>query len=468
MSSSKPANLKGAATMDPHRVLPQAPDAESGLLSSILIDPIHTLDLCDESHLTKEHFAVPANGEVFQQLQDMRTSGEAIDFISLTQRLRDARKLDFCGGAAAITGLFTLLPTSANAPLYIKIIEEKFTLRALIRSGTEIVGRAYDEQDNVQGLLDEAERQICSISRHDTAKTESRTTKSLVVDFMHRLQHTLERNGEIAGISTGFPDVDKILDGLKGGEMTVIAARPSAGKTALAMNIAEHIAVTDRIPTAVFSLEMSNEQLINRMVLGMARVNWQMVRNNLLLERDYAAINDSAARLSDAPIHFIDKSGVSPSYIGAVLRRWKKRHGIKVAFIDYLQLVKGSKNYKGDNRQAEVAEISGGLKAIAKELDIAMVVLAQLNRSPDSRTGPGRGVPRVSDLRESGAIEQDADVIGLLHRDEMYAETDDEREEAQGKATLNIAKQRNGPTGPVRLTFLKEITRFETRAVDPN
>ena len=258
-----------------------------------------------------------------------------------------------------------------------------------------------------------------------------------------------------------------MTDGLHGAEMFVIAARPSMGKTAFAMNMAEHIAVETGKPVAVFSLEMSSQQLVQRFLCSIARVNLGSIRNGFLSDRDFPALTAGAARLASAKILIDDTSSLSILELRAKARRMKSQHDIAVIFIDYLQLLRSSSRRAQDNRQLEIAEISAGLKALAKELDIPIVVLAQLNRNPEQRTGDSKGRPRLSDLRESGTIEQDADVVGLLVREIYYADTDEAKAEAEGKATLIIAKQRNGPTDDVPLTFLKEFTRFEDRTDAP-
>jgi replicative DNA helicase len=285
-----------------------------------------------------------------------------------------------------------------------------------------------------------------------------------VMEAIHAIEALYERRGAITGLETGFAELDKMLDGLHEAEMIVIAARPSMGKTALAMNICEHIALEMKLPVAVFSLEMSTSQLVQRLLCSRARVNLGSVRNGFLAERDFPALTVAASKLAESRIFIDDTPGLSIMELRAKSRRLSSQHNIKAIFIDYLQLLRSTSKRAQDNRQLEIAEISSGLKALAKELKLPIVVLAQLNRNPEQRSGESKGRPRLSDLRESGSIEQDADVVGLLVREEYYAESDEERQENSGKATLIIAKQRNGPVGDVPLTFLKEFTRFENRA----
>ena len=278
------------------------------------------------------------------------------------------------------------------------------------------------------------------------------------------IQELVDRRGAVSGLSTGIKTLDDMTNGLHGAEMIVIAARPSMGKTALAMNIAEFIAVEGKKPVAVFSLEMSTQQLVQRLLCSRARVSLSRLRDGFLTERDFPAITGAGAKLADSKFFIDDTPGLSILELRAKARRLKSQHDIQAIFIDYLQLLRSTSRRAQDNRQLEIAEISSGIKALAKELNVPIVVLAQLNRNPESRSGESKGRPRLSDLRESGSIEQDADLVGLLVREEYYAESDQEREESAGKATLIIAKQRNGPVGDVPLTFLKEFTRFETRA----
>ncbi len=448
---------------DIHRLLPQSPEAEQGVLSSFLLSPRDVGGMCAEKLIKPEHFHLPAHGIIYGVLLELWDTNKPIDFITLTQLMRDRSLLDQVGGAAFLTGLFTFLPTAANAAYYIEILEEKYTLREIIRVCTEYAARSYDEQDDVPNLLNDVEQKVFAIAQ-DRFKDRVSSMKQMVVAAIGSIQELYDRRGSISGLPTGFADFDKMTDGLHGAEMVVIAARPSMGKTAFAMNIAEHIAVDLKRAVAVFSLEMNAQQLVQRLLCSRARVNMGRVRDGFLSERDFPALQAAASKLAEAKIFIDDTSGLSILELRAKARRMKSQHDIAAIFIDYLQLLRSTSRRAQDNRQLEIAEISSGLKAIAKELNIPVVVLAQLNRNPEQRSGDSKGRPRLSDLRESGSIEQDADLVGLLVREEYYAESDDEKKESEGKATLIIAKQRNGPVGDVPLTFLKEFTRFETRA----
>ena len=464
---NKPAELHSAPAHyrpDIHRLLPQSPDAEKGVLCSFLLAPEEVGGFCEEKGVTPEKFHIPAHGEIFKTLMDMKAARKPITFITLTELLRDTRRLDQCGGAAFCTELFTFLPTAVNCAYYIEILMQKSDARELIKVCTEHAARAYDEQDQIPQLIDSAEKAIMGIASHRIEVSEHEPIKETVIGAIQALEDMHGRKGGIGGVSTGFHQFDRMTDGLQKTDMIVIAARPSAGKTAWMMNVAEHITLDCKLAAAVFSLEMSKKQLMQRLLLSRARVNWVRFRDGISHDRDYPALTEAASQIATSNLIINDRSGVSIGYLRTALRRMMRKRELACAFIDYIQLLRGVKSYKGDNRQAEVAEISGGVKELAKELGIPIVVLAQLSRAPDARGGAVKGRPKLSDLRESGAIEQDADLVGLLHREEMYADTEEEKIESEGRATLIIAKARNGPTGDIPLTFLKEFTRFQTRA----
>ncbi len=452
-------------TPDVHRLLPASSDAEQGVLCSILLAPSEVAGMCTERRIRRENFHVPAHGIIYEVLNEMWDASRPIDVITLTETLRARMQLDSVGGAAFVSDLFTFLPTAANAAFYLDIVKEKHTLRQIIRVCTEFASRSYDEQDNVSGLLDEVEGRVFEIAQ-ERLREKALGIKDHVMSAVSAIQDLYERRGGITGLATGFADLDKMTDGLHNSEMIVIAARPSMGKTALAMNMAEHLAVEEKRPVAVFSLEMSAQQLVQRLLCSRAKVNLGRVRDGFLVERDFTAIASAAGKLAESKIFIDDSAGLSILELRAKARRLKSQNGIEAIFIDYLQLLRSTSRRAQDNRQLEIAEISSGIKGLAKELDIPIVVLAQLNRNPEQRAGDSKGRPRLSDLRESGSIEQDADLVGLLVREEYYADNDEDKKEAEGKATLIIAKQRNGPVGDVSLTFLKEFTRFETRAAE--
>jgi replicative DNA helicase len=425
----------------------------------MLISPREIIAECVEK-INEHYFYDPAHQTIYTILVELWNAGQGIDLITFTQVLRDRNLLETVGGAAAVTSLFTFVPTAANVTYYLEIVRDKYILRQIIAACTESVRRSFEEQDEVHNLLDEVEQKIFSVGE-DRFKGQVLTMKDQVMEAIEAIEQLYERRGGITGIATGFAELDRMTNGLHEGEMIVIAARPSMGKTALAMNIAEHVAINEKLPVAVFSLEMSSQQLVQRLLCSRARVNLQKVRDGFLAERDFPSLTAAASKLAEAQIFIDDSASLSILELRAKARRLKAQKDIKLIVVDYLQLLRSTTRRAQDNRQLEISEISSGLKGLAKELKVPVLVLAQLNRQPEARTG---GKPRLSDLRESGSIEQDADLVGLLVRPEIYEEDEDARAEKAGEAELIIAKQRNGPVGEIALTFLKEFTRFEDRA----
>src|SRR5213075_820765 len=453
-----PSSPTGSA-QDIHRAPPHSIEAEQGVLGSMLISPRDAIAEVVEK-INEEYFYVPAHQTIYSVLVDLWNAGAAIDLITFTQVLRDRNLLETVGGAAAVTSLFTFVPTAANVGYYLEIVRDKYILRSIIAASTESVRRAYEEQDEVGNLLDEVEQRIFAVGE-DRFKGQMLSMKDQVMEAIEAIEKLYERKGGITGISSGFVEFDRMTSGLHPSEMIVIAARPSMGKTALAMNIAEHAAIDERLSVGVFSLEMSGQQLVQRLLCSRARVNLQKVRDGFLGERDFPSLTAAASKLAEAKIFIDDSASLSILELRAKARRLKAQQNVRLLIVDYLQLLRSTSRRAQDNRQLEISEISAGLKGLAKELKIPIVVVAQLNRQPEQRTG---GKPRLSDLRESGSIEQDADLVGLLVRPEIYEEDEEARAEKAGEAELIIAKQRNGPVGEIPLTFLKEFTRFETRA----
>jgi len=401
---------------------------------------------------------------IFTALAEMYDSRQAIDLITLQQRLKDKQLLEQVGGLAYLSTLPDAVPSAANLTYYLEIVKEKYFLRKMIHTCTDVVGRVYDYEGEVDALMDEVERDILRISE-SRVDQKSNTIKELVKKAITQIEDFHQRQGMLTGVATGFTDLDKMTSGLHAGEMIVIAARPSMGKTSLAMNIAEHVAIDQKLPVGVFSLEMTSESLVLRMLCSRSRVNLRNVRDGFLAERDFPKLTGAAGKLANAPLFIDDSSGLSVLQLRAKARRMAQQYGIKLFVIDYLQLLH-STSRRAENRQQEIADISNGVKALAKELSVPVIVLAQLNRELEKDKSRK---PRMSDLRESGAIEQDADLIGLLYKP---SSGDDEEGSAGGggedqdavAVNLLIAKQRNGPTGDVNLTFLKSITRFENAA----
>jgi replicative DNA helicase len=465
-SKKRPSSQKsGSYLPDIHRSLPSSIDAEKGLLGSILLAPDRVVDECIQQKITSEYFHLPSHALIFDTALTMRDTSKPIDFISITQYLEDRKQLEEAGGAGAIADLFTFVPTPANAGYYMTLLREKYLLRKIILICSEYTSRAYEEQGDIQILLDEVEEKVLEIG-DDRFGAKIPDMKQLAMQALEEIEQLVHNRGGITGLPSGFAGIDSLTNGLHGGEMIVIAARPSMGKTALAMNIAEHVAMDAGKSVIVYSLEMSTQQLMQRLLCSRARVDLNKLRQQFIGKNDMGNLISATTKLSECKMFIDDTPGLSILELRARARRLHSRHGVDLIVIDYLQLLRSPSKRAQENRQIEVAEISSGIKALAKELRVPIVVLAQLNRNPESRTGGSKGKPRLSDLRESGSIEQDADVVGLLWREEYYADDDDTRKESEGRSELIIAKQRNGPVGDIPLTFLKHFTRFEDRAPD--
>ncbi len=446
------------------RLPPHSIEAEQGVLGCILLSPSESLGICLEK--------LKAGSEVFYDLRHQTLFGEfiamydarqPIDLITVQQRLRDLNQLDGVGGLAYLSGLMDAVPSAANLAYYLDIVREKHVLRKMLQTCTGVLGRVHEHEGEVDQLLDEVERDILKISQ-DRETITNRGMKDLVRGAIAMIEDYHQRAGGLTGISTGFVDLDKMTSGMHEGEMIVIAARPSMGKTSLAMNIAEHIVINEGLPVGVFSLEMTSESLVMRMLCSLARVNGRSIRDGFLAEADMRKLTGAAGKMAKAPLIIDDTPGLSILQLRARARRMWQQHGIKVLVIDYLQLLHSSAKKAQDNRQQEIADISNGVKALAKELKCPVIVLSQLNRELEKDKNRK---PRLSDLRESGAIEQDADVVALLYK----PSTDDDEDAGTERqpqdvvpVNLLIAKQRNGPTGDVRLSFLKGFTRFESAA----
>src|ERR1700752_1670965 len=422
------------------RSLPYSEDAEKGVLCSLVLSPREVGDLCI-LRLHPEAFYSPAHKIIYELVIEFSDKSKPIDFISLKQTLKDRGFLEEVGGPEFLNELYTFVPTAANAGYYVDIVREKYLLRRLILACDSLSRRCYDDQENVEPLLDDAERQIFEITG-DHVKIDVVPTKDLVMEAIEQIEKIYENRGSVTGLPTGFTDLDRMTSGLHPAEMIVIAARPSMGKTAFAMNVAEHVSLDVGKPVGVFSLEMSSQQLVQRLLCSRAKVDLQKVRNGFLSERDFPSLTTAASHLAGANLYIDDTPGLSISELRAKARRLKANNKIELLVIDYLQLLLSTTRRAQDNRQLEISEISGGIKALAKELEIPVIVVAQLNRQPDARAkGDTPGRPRLSDLRESGSIEQDADVVGLLVRPEYYATDEEEKERSAGEAELIIAKQ---------------------------
>jgi replicative DNA helicase len=452
----------GTPTVD--RLPPHSPECEVGVLGCILLSPNECIGECLEKlKMGAEAFYDLRHQTIFSTLVEMFDSREAIDLITLQQRLKDKQLLEQVGGLSYLASLPDAVPSAANVSYYLDFVHEKYLLRKMIHVCTDVVGKVYEFEGEVDMLMDEVERDILKISE-SRVTGENDTIKDLVKKAITTIEEYHQRQGMLTGVPTGFTDLDKMTSGLHGGEMIVIAARPSMGKTSLAMNIAEHVAIEQKLPVGVFSLEMTSESLVLRMLCSRSRVNMRNVRDGFLAERDFPKLTSSAGKLSNAPLFIDDSSGLSILQLRAKARRMHQQHGIKLFVIDYLQLLHSTAR-RAENRQQEIADISNGIKGLAKELSVPIIVLAQLNREMEKDKSRK---PRMSDLRESGAIEQDADLIGLLYKPSSGDDDDNPTNagETEDSVAVNllIAKQRNGPTGDVNLTFMRSFTRFENAA----
>ena len=442
------------------RALPHAIGPEKSLLSSMLQDPAEYVMRAEEKGLTPEHFYHPSHKVIYQVMRELSNNNVAIELVSFTQILLDRDLLDKIGGPSAVTEIYTYSPTAAHFEHHLNIIKDKFTLRNIIASCTEAITRSYEDQEEVPALLDEVEQKIFAI-REGAQTNEAPSVKQDILKVIDDFEKYMSSNGAPMGIKTGYKKLDEMSNGLKPGELLIIAARPSMGKTSFVMNLIEHICLDQNLPSMVFSLEMTSSQLVQRLLFARARYAMTNLRDGIKPQKDdLNRIKRVAAEISESKLFIDDTASISISELRAKARRKKKEEDIQVIAVDYLQLMRSTSKQAQNSREREIAEISAGLKALAKELGIPIIVLAQLNRGPENRGG----TPRMSDLRESGSIEQDADMVGLLFRSAYYADDQEERDEKDGEAEINLAKNRNGPTGSIPLTFIKELMRFETRA----
>ena len=465
-TETKPARRRSSATAGLHtpmldRLPPHSIEAEQGVLGCVLLSPHECMGECIEKlKRGGEVFYDLRHRTIYDTLAEMYDAKEAIDMITLQQRLRDRNQLEGVGGLEYLAPLPDRVPSSANLKYYLEIVWEKHILREMIRTCTEVVAQVYDNEGEVDRLVDEVETRILRISEErESSKMGTSTIKDLVHVAIGKIEEYHANQGMLTGLSTGFVDLDKMTTGLHGGEMIVIAARPSMGKTSLAMNVAEAVAIDQKLPVGVFSLDMTAESLVLRMLCSRSRVNLRKIRDGFFSERDFPKLTGAAGKMAAAPLFIDDSPGLSILQLRAKARRMWQQHGIKLFVIDYLQLLHSTAR-RAENRQQEIADISNGVKALAKELDVPVIVLSQLNRELEKDKSRK---PRLSDLRESGSIEQDADLVALLYK--PSGDEDEETPEQEGVAVrLYIAKQRNGPTGDVDLTFLKPYTRFEGSA----
>ncbi len=429
---------------------PQNVEAEQSVLGAILIDNealTTSLEL-----LVPDYFYKDSHRRLFLSMIELFDKNEPIDIITLTDHLKRKGEIDLVGGVQYLTSLVTMIPTSANIRYHAKIVREKALVRGLLHTATDIAKNVYESDLDAEELIDYAEKQIFDLSEK-RINIAFATLKDVIKDSFKMIEQLHSRKDTVTGVPTGFKELDEMTTGLQKSDLIIIGGRPSMGKTAFSLNIAQHVGVEMKEPVAIFSLEMSKEQLAFRMLCSEAMVDSNQIRKGFIKRDDWHSLTSAASKLAESPIFIDDSSAINILEMRAKARRMKATHGLSMIVVDYLQLMRGRGNT--ERREQEISEISRSLKALAKELSVPVIALSQLNRSVESRTGVKK--PTLADLRESGAIEQDADVIIFLYRDEVYNKNSPDN---KGKAEIIIAKQRNGPTGEIPLTFMSHCTRF--------
>ncbi len=437
--------------------LPAHPDAERFVLGSILLDDSLYPQIAGA--LAPEDFSLEAHRRIFCRMGELYERGERIDRVTLAHELQRHGQLESCGGISYLVSLDEGLPATSNVESYVRIVRDKAALRRLIFAAQKVIDRCLLGQEEPDQILASAEEALLKLGEA-RVNTGLLTPREVIEGYEGGVNAFLDPSRRIKGISTGFVKFDEMTGGLHPGELIILAARPAMGKTAMALNIAHHVATgRNPRPVAIFSLEMSKESLLTRLICAAARVDSQKFRAGYLNAEERRRLSMAATQLVEAPLFLDDTPGINLMDMHAKLRRLRAEHGLGLAIVDYLQLMSGRGRF--ENRVQEISSLSRGLKLMAKDLAVPLLVLSQLNRAPDLREGDHR--PQLSDLRESGSIEQDADVVAFIFREEVYKP---DREDLRGRAELIIAKQRNGPTGKVHLVFLRHLTKFENPASD--
>ncbi|MGB2942249.1 MAG: replicative DNA helicase [Candidatus Macondimonas sp.] len=455
MSERRTGGSSVSAELDAMRVPPHSREAEQSLLGGLMLDEASWEAVADQ--VTEEDFYFVAHRLIFRALASLAEAGQPRDVVTASEWLQREGSLETAGGLAYVGTLARDTPSAANVAAYASIVRARSVLRQLIRIGTDIAQSGYDPQGReVPELIDAAERQVFQIADAGLRNKQGFVPiRRLLTEALDKIDILFQSDNPITGLGTGLIDFDEKTAGLQPGDLVVIAGRPSMGKTSFAMNLAEHAAIRDKVPTAIFSMEMPGQQLAMRMISSLGRIDQSKVRTGRLSDSDWPRITSAATLIAEAPMFIDDSPALSPTEIRARARRLKREHGLGLIVVDYLQLMQVPGNK--ENRTTEISEISRSLKALAKELSVPVIALSQLNRNLEQR--PNKR-PVMSDLRESGGIEQDADLIVFIYRDEVYNPESPDK----GTAEIIIAKQRNGPTGTVRLTFLGQYTRFENFA----
>ena len=431
------------------RIPPHNQEAEQSVIGAIFLEPQALITAAEI--LQFEDFYRVAHQKIFQTMNRLSDQGKPIDVITVTEELASKKELEDVGGLSYLTEIANSVPTAANIAHYARIVEEKALLRRLIRVATNIVEDGFTREDEVEALLSEAEKKMMEVSNRKNAG-DFRHIKDVLVQTYDNIELLHSRKGDITGVPTGFRDLDRITAGFQRNDLIIVAARPSVGKTAFALNVAQNVATKTEENVAIFSLEMGAEQLVMRMLCAEGNIDAQVLRTGALTAEDWRKLTMAMGSLSNAGIFIDDTPGIRINEIRSKCRRLKQEYGLGMILIDYLQLIVGSGNGK-ENRQQEVSEISRSLKALARELQVPVIALSQLSRGVEQRQDKR---PMMSDLRESGSIEQDADIVSFLYREDYY----DKETENQNMIEIIIAKQRNGPTGTVTLAFVKEFNKF--------
>jgi replicative DNA helicase len=445
------SKLKTEKASSLYHLPPQSLEAEESILSAILVDNDTLLEVLEI--LSPKDFYRSAHQKIFAAISELFSKSEPIDLVTLSNILREHDRLEEIGGATYLANLVDTVPLAANAQHYAKIVYDKACLRRLIEKSNEITKRCFEDRGDVDNVIDFAESSIFEISENKI-RPAFYPIGEIIESNIDALEERQGNRALVTGVATGFTKIDELTAGFQKSDLVIIAGRPGMGKTSFALNIAKHAAVDANIPVAIFSLEMSKEQLSLRMLSCDARIDSSRLRRGFISQDDWIKITDTAGVLSQAPIFIDDSPSITAMEIRAKSRRLKMEKDIGLIIIDYLQLMKG--RISAERRDLEISEISRSLKALAKELDLPVVALSQLNRKLEERSDKR---PQLADLRESGALEQDADVVAFIYRDELYNK--DENNPNKGKAEIIVAKQRNGPTGFAILTFLDTYTRFE-------
>ncbi|MDD3186534.1 MAG: replicative DNA helicase [Anaerostipes sp.] len=431
------------------KIQPNSIEAEQSVIGAMIMDRDAIADVSDI--VNADDFYQKQNGVLFESMVELYKEGKPVDLVTLQNKLREKDVPESMKSLEFIRDLIEAVPTSANAKQYANIVKDKATLRKLIRVSEEITKECYLGKEEVDTILDDTEKNVFGLLQETSGRQDFVPIDQVVLNTLEGIETAASTSGKITGVATGFDDLDFKLTGLHASELIMVAARPAMGKTAFVLNIAQHAAIRNNVPTAVFSLEMSKEQLVTRLMAMEAMVDSQAIRTGELQETDWEKLMESAGSIGRAPLIIDDTPGITVAELRSKCRRYKQTQGLGLIIIDYLQLMSGGK--RSESRQQEISEISRSLKALAREMDAPVIALSQLSRMVEQRKPPK---PILSDLRESGSIEQDADVVMFIYRDDYYNEDSDKK----GLAEIIVAKQRNGSTGSVELVWLGQYTKF--------